>query len=375
MEERIQKILAQAGIASRRASEELILAGRVRVNGKIAEIGQKADATQDRIDVDGRVIKPPEAKVYIVLHKPRFMLTTVEPERGDSRPTVLDAVPVPERIFPVGRLDFESEGLVLLTNDGDLAQQLSHPRYGHEKEYRVLFARHPDAEQLETWRRGVVLEEGYKTQPADVRIETLVGKGAWVRIVMKEGRKRQIREIGALLALPVVRIVRVRIGSLVLGSLKPKEWRYLTSAEVDALRHRDTPRAKPWVKKRAEGDAGADDEKKKPLNRDHSPRPERNVTQSGAPRKRNPYGKGGGSRSTPSGAEHKKYSSADSSAGDEKKKPFSRGHSPRPERDTTESGAPRKRSSYGKGRNSRSTLPGAGSKKRSPQRRRGQTEK
>lgn len=281
MEERIQKILAQAGIASRRAGEELILAGRVRVNGKVAEIGQKADAARDRIDVDGRVIKAPEAKVYIALHKPRFMLTTVEPERGDSRPTVLDAVPVPERIFPVGRLDFESEGLVLLTNDGDLAQRLSHPRYGHEKEYRVLFARHPDAEQLETWRRGVVLEEGVKTQPADVRLESLAGKGAWVRIIMKEGRKRQIREIGALLALPVVRIVRVRIGSLALGTLKPKEWRYLTPAEVEALWHRDAPRPKPWFKKRPETEAAGADEKKKPLRRSFPPRPQRGAPADG----------------------------------------------------------------------------------------------
>lgn len=275
MEERIQKILAQAGIASRRAAEELILAGRVRVNGKVAEIGQKAEAARDRIDVDGKVIKPPETKIYIALHKPRFMLTTVEPERGDSRPTVLDAVPVPERIFPVGRLDFESEGLVLLTNDGDLAQRLSHPRYGHEKEYRVLFARHPDAEQLETWRRGVVIEEGYKTQPADVRLESLAGKGAWVRIVMKEGRKRQIREIGALLALPVVRIVRVRIGSLLLGTLKPREWRYLTPAEVEALHHRDAPRPKPWLKKRAADQPGADEKQKTTRRSAPQPGPER----------------------------------------------------------------------------------------------------
>lgn len=235
MEERLQKLLAQAGLASRRASEEFIFAGRVRVNGKVAVIGQKADPSRDKIEVDGHILHAPEQKVYIALHKPRFVLTTVEAETGDTRPTVLDLVPASGRMFPVGRLDFESEGLVLLTNDGELAQRLTHPRYGHEKEYKVLLARQPDAEQLEAWRRGVVMEDGYKTQPAQVRVETLFGKGAWVRIIMREGRKRQIREIGATLGLPVVRILRVRIGSLLLGTLKAKEWRYLSPAEVAAL--------------------------------------------------------------------------------------------------------------------------------------------
>jgi 23S rRNA pseudouridine2605 synthase len=139
-------------------------------------------------------------------------------------------------LYPVGRLDFDSEGLILMTNDGDLTNRLTHPRYGHQKEYRVLLARRPDEEQLSTWRRGVVLDDGYKTAPADVRFEATSGKGAWIRIVMGEGRKRQIREIGKLLGLPVVRIIRVRIGSLRLGSLKPRQWRHLTSDEVQALK-------------------------------------------------------------------------------------------------------------------------------------------
>jgi 23S rRNA pseudouridine2605 synthase len=123
-----------------------------------------------------------------------------------------------------------------MTNDGDLTNRLTHPRYGHLKEYRVLLARRPDEEQLATWRRGVVLDDGYKTAPADVRFEATSGKGAWIRVVMGEGRKRQIREIGKLLGLPVVRIIRVRIGSLRLGSLKPRQWRHLTSDEVRALK-------------------------------------------------------------------------------------------------------------------------------------------
>ncbi|PWH17871.1 MAG: pseudouridine synthase [Anaerolineae bacterium] len=236
MEERLQKILAQAGLGSRRDCEELILAGRVRVDGQVAKIGQKADPTTAKITVDGREIKPPEQKVYIALHKPRYVLTTVEPEAGDTRRTVRDLVGVPERLFPVGRLDFDSEGLVLMTNDGDLAQKLTHPSHGHEKEYRVLVARHPDQEQLDIWRRGVVLDDGYKTQPAEVRVESQAGKGMWLRVIMREGRKRQIREIGAKLNLPVVRIVRVRIGTLRLGNLKPGEWRVLTPEEVIALK-------------------------------------------------------------------------------------------------------------------------------------------
>jgi 23S rRNA pseudouridine2605 synthase len=236
MEERLQKIMAQAGLGSRRDCEEFIQAGRVRVNGAVAVIGQKADPAVAKITLDGRAVKPAEQKIYVALHKPRYVLSTVEPEQGDSRQTVRDLIPVTERLYPVGRLDFESEGLVLMTNDGDLAQKLTHPSHGHSKEYRVLLARHPDDEQLATWRRGVVLEDGYKTQSAEIRLESLAGKGAWVRIVMREGRKRQIREIGAILALPVVRILRVRIGNLLLGTLKPGEWRYLTSTEITALK-------------------------------------------------------------------------------------------------------------------------------------------
>ena len=235
MAERLQKILAQAGYGSRRACEDFITAGRVRVNGKIAELGQKADPTVDKITVDGKPIAAAERLTYIALYKPRNVLSTVEPERGDERQTVRDIVEVPGHLYPVGRLDYESEGLVLMTNDGDLTNRLTHPKFGHTKEYKVLLASRPDQEQIEAWRRGIVLEDGYKTAPADVRFETAQGKGAWVRVVMGEGRKRQIREICKQLGLPVVRIVRVRIGSLRLGNLKPRQWRYLTNKEVEEL--------------------------------------------------------------------------------------------------------------------------------------------
>jgi len=234
--ERLQKILAQAGYGSRRACEDFISAGRVRVNGKIAELGQKADPTTDKITLDGKPIVAAEALVYIALHKPRNILSTVEAEAGDGRRTVRDLVDVPDHIHPVGRLDYESEGLVLMTNDGDLTNKLTHPRYGHEKEYRVLLAKRPDQEQLEAWRRGVVLEDEYKTAPVDVRFETAQGKGAWIWVIMKEGRKRQIRETCKQLGLPIVRIVRTRIGTLRLSNLKPRQWRYLTMTEVNELK-------------------------------------------------------------------------------------------------------------------------------------------
>jgi 23S rRNA pseudouridine2605 synthase len=236
MEERLQKILAQAGYGSRRSCEQYIEAGRVRVNGQVAKLGQKADVAKDKITLDGKPVATNVEYVYVALHKPRNVLSTVRAEPGDNRKTVSDLVDLPDRIYPVGRLDFDSEGLILMTNDGGLANKLTHPRYGHEKEYRVLLAHRPDDKQLQAWARGVVLEDGHRTAPAQVRFESTAGKGAWIRVIMGEGRKRQIREIGFLLGLPVVRIVRIRIGTLRLDNLKPRQWRYLTTQEVTELR-------------------------------------------------------------------------------------------------------------------------------------------
>lgn len=234
MEERLQKILARAGHGSRRSCEDLILRGRVAVNGKTSKLGEKADQQKDKITLDGHEIPRQEKRVYYALHKPRYVLSDVDPK--DPRRTVLDLVPVQEHMFSVGRLDLESEGLILLTNDGELANRLTHPRYGHEKEYRVLFAVRPDAKQMAAWRHGVVLADGHRTAPANVRVETVQGKGAWMRIILREGRKRQIREVGSTLGMPVVRIIRVRIQSLLLGNLKSGEWRPLTPAEIRQLR-------------------------------------------------------------------------------------------------------------------------------------------
>ncbi len=240
--ERLQKILARAGLGSRRACEEIIAQGRVTVNGRVAKLGDKADPERDEIRVDGQRIKTAEPPVYIMLNKPRFVLSSTVSERGHK--TVRDLVPVPYRIVPVGRLDLESEGLLLLTNDGDLVNRLTHPRYGHEKEYRVLVAKRPDAKQLEALRHGVVLEDGTRTMPAEVRIERWHGKGAWLRITLKEGKKRQIREMCRLIGLPVVRLIRIRMGPLRLQGLKSGEWRYLTEGEIAALRRTTKPSGK-----------------------------------------------------------------------------------------------------------------------------------
>jgi 23S rRNA pseudouridine2605 synthase len=233
MEERVQKILAKAGYGSRRGCEELISAGRVRVNGQVISLGDKADPVRDKITLDGRPITQAEAFVYLALYKPRGVISTVSDP--DRRPAVRDLVPIGGTLYPVGRLDFDSEGLVLMTNDGNLTNQLTHPRYEHDKEYRVLVAKHPDLEQLNLWRRGVVLEDGFRTGPAEVYVISKYGKGAWLDVTLKEGHKRQIREMGRQTGLPVVRIVRVRIGELRLGNLKPREWRYLTTQEVESL--------------------------------------------------------------------------------------------------------------------------------------------
>lgn len=232
-EERLQKILARAGYGSRRRCEELIEQGRVRVDGQIATLGQKADIARQVITVDGERVRPPDEFLYLALYKPPHVLSDTEDGRG--RQTVLDLVPVSRRLFPVGRLDLNSEGLVLLTDDGALANRLLHPRYGHEREYRVLISGRVDESVLETWRRGVVVD-GERTLPSDVRVLRVESGNTWLKVVMREGKKRQIRRVAAALGHPVLRLIRVRIGPLEVQNLKPGEWRELTGAEVRALR-------------------------------------------------------------------------------------------------------------------------------------------
>lgn len=286
-EERVQKILARAGYGSRRASEELITAGRVKINGKAAILGSKADPHRDTITVDNQAIAKEQPPVYIAVNKPQGVLSEVSPD--EPRQTVRDLVPVPGHMFIVGRLDMESEGLILLTNDGELANRLSHPRYGHEKEYRVLVGSRPDERQLEALKHGVVLEDGYRTAPAQVRIDSLAGKGAWLQVILREGRKRQIREMGKQIGLPVLRILRIRIGTLLLGDLKPSAWRELRQEEVRALKVQKTyrepgrgsgraARSPERSGRRAEGESGsrkAGEHRQEPRETSRKPRSDR----------------------------------------------------------------------------------------------------
>jgi 23S rRNA pseudouridine2605 synthase len=233
-EERLQKVLARAGVASRRAAEELIQQGRVTVNRQVVtQLGAKVNPTVDEIRVDGQHIQASPGHVYIMLNKPRGVLSVMEDPRG--RRALADLVPVPVRLYPVGRLDATSEGLILLTDDGELANLLTHPRYQHEKEYRVLVNGYPSEATLEAWQRGVVLD-GKQTAPAGVAAIRREKNATLLRVVMHEGRKRQLRSVAALLGHPVRELRRVRLGPLALGTLEAGQWRYLTPKEIDGLR-------------------------------------------------------------------------------------------------------------------------------------------
>ena len=233
-EERVQKILAAAGFGSRRACEKFIQAGRVRVNGNIVSLGAKADPVKDRITLDDQPVAV-EEHLYIMLNKPRGVVSSLNPQ-GD-RKTVRDLVPLAGRLYPVGRLDADSEGLVLLTNDGELTNRLTHPRYGHTKEYEVLVDGYPKQEQLRTWQRGVVLDEEW-TSSARVKIIRKGASGTWLSVIMREGKKHQIRRTAQAIGLRVKRLVRTRIGNLRLGNLKSGEWRELKHSEIETIKRK-----------------------------------------------------------------------------------------------------------------------------------------
>jgi 23S rRNA pseudouridine2605 synthase len=238
-EERIQKLLAQAGYGSRRACEEYLTERRVTVNGRVVELGAKADPIRDVIKVDGKRVHFESKRIYLALNKPSGVVTTNADEFG--RQTVRDLIPIEGHLYPVGRLDADSEGLVLLTNDGDLANALTHPRYEHEKEYRVLVEGAPSASTLKAWRHGVLLE-GQMTAPAKVEVTGGDRGLTWVRVTMHEGRKRQIRELAGMLGHPVKYLQRVRIGPIRLTNLKVGEWRHLSASEVKLLQGLIEPR-------------------------------------------------------------------------------------------------------------------------------------
>ncbi|HEY44347.1 MAG TPA: rRNA pseudouridine synthase [Anaerolineae bacterium] len=231
--ERLQKVLARSGYGSRRSCEDLIRAGRVTINGRRADIGTLVNPEVDEIYVNGDQLKPAERKVYIVLNKPVGVLSSLRSQGG--KPTVRDLIKTKERVYPVGRLDVDSEGLILLTNDGELTDRLTHPRYGHEKEYRVLLNRKPDDTQLDVWRNGVVLPDGSKSLPARCWLEDDQGQTPWLRVVMRQGRKRQIRETARALGLQVRKLIRVRIGRLRLGDLQPGQYRELSQNDIHTM--------------------------------------------------------------------------------------------------------------------------------------------
>ena len=229
--ERLQKILSQAGVASRRASEQLMLEGRVTVNGQtIRELGTKADASRDDIRVDGRRVKIAERHRYLLLNKPRGYVTTrSDPQR---RPTVIDLLHgVRDYVYPVGRLDFDSEGLLLLTNDGDLAARLTHPRHGVARVYDVRVLGEPDRHDIDRLSKGVTIEDR-RTAPADVKV---AGPGHLV-VTIREGRNRQVRKMCDAIGHPVAALKRVAIGPIRDAKLKPGEWRELTEDEVRRLK-------------------------------------------------------------------------------------------------------------------------------------------
>jgi 23S rRNA pseudouridine2605 synthase len=232
--DRVQKVLARAGLGSRRACDELVAAGRVRVNGVVAELGTRVDPDHDRIEVDGAVIGVRPDLVHYLLNKPVGVVTTVSDPQG--RPTVIDLVPAEPRVFPIGRLDADTEGLLVLTNDGDLAQRVAHPSHGVDKEYLAEVEGRPSRGILRQLREGVVLDDD-RTAPAKV---TLVGDNA-LRITLHEGRNRQVRRMCAAVGHPVVRLVRVRIGPLSDRRLAPGEWRPLTQPELRALERAAAP--------------------------------------------------------------------------------------------------------------------------------------
>lgn len=277
-QERLQKVLARAGLGSRRACEELILAGRVTVDGQtVAELGARVDPAAAEIRVDGRPIAI-ERRRYIVLHKPAGYLSGPDPRAG--YPSWQELVKAPERLYAVGRLDQDSEGLLLLTNDGELALRLMHPRFAHPKTYLVQVEGRPNPRKIRRLQHGVMLEDG-PTLPAQVTLlseppvpeprgAAAPRRGAaapgpaprprptsWLKITLREGRKRQVRRMVALLGHPALRVIRVGLGPLVLGDLRPGKWRDLSSGEVRALREAAWRGAAP-------DDAAIQEQRKKP---------------------------------------------------------------------------------------------------------------
>ncbi|BCA56869.1 Ribosomal large subunit pseudouridine synthase B [Nitrospira sp. KM1] len=235
MEIRLQKLIAGTGIASRRKAEELIAAGRVAVNGKvITELGTKVEPGRDHVKVDGKHLSAPQPFVYLLLNKPKHVMSTLDDPGG--RPTVKDYLRgVSVRVFPVGRLDFDSEGLMLLTNNGDLSQTLLHPRYHVAKTYLIKVKGILTDEEIARLEQGVRLEDGM-TGPALVKKVRKAEQNSWLEITIREGRKHQVKRMLESVGHRVTKLTRVKMGPLILGNLEPGEFRFLSDREANALR-------------------------------------------------------------------------------------------------------------------------------------------
>jgi 23S rRNA pseudouridine2605 synthase len=269
--ERLQKILAAAGIASRRGSESLIAAGRVTVDGRVATLGEQADPERSRIEVDGRSIETAAAPVHLALHKPAGITSTVRDPHAER--TVLQLLPTAlmppgSRLYPVGRLDRDSEGLVLLTNDGGWAQRVLHPRYGIDREYAVGLEAWLSNDQRRALDAGIQLDEGlalfaHPIRPASTAetdrlvrlLDPIPGQLAWYRVVLRQGWKRQVRRMFGAVGAPIRRLVRVRIGPVRLDELGSGRYRRLRGAEVRALGTQPAGILPPWTGRREPGHA------------------------------------------------------------------------------------------------------------------------
>ena len=309
--QRLQKILAQAGVASRRAAEVLITEGRVRVNGRIVrELGSRANPRRDRVEVDGRRLVA-ERHVYCLLHKPRGVVTTLDDPEG--RRTVKDLLrDIEQRVFPVGRLDFQTSGVLLLTNDGELAQALLHPRRSVPKTYHAKLEGQVDKERLEALRTGVVLDDGAKTAPAEVNVLRSDGKYTSLEITIAEGKNRQIHRMGEAIGRTVVRLTRTSFAGLTLESLRAGQLRPLSALELADLKQKYlqvAPRRKRPTGQEPEGvpedaTSGADEPRAPKRAGGRGPRPPRKGSQAAAggpvaPRPRRPVAPRRGAATAP----------------------------------------------------------------------------
>ena len=233
---RVQKYLSTYGICSRRKGEALIEAGRVFIVRKKAVLGDKVAPDRDKVYVDNKLVVAERQKVYILLNKPRGYVTTTNDPEG--RKTILDLInKVKERVYPVGRLDYDTEGLILLTNDGDLTYGLTHPKHHISKTYKVRCKGEVDMVAIQALRSGVTLEDGYKTQKAEVYVIELNKENSLLEVTIYEGKNRQIRKMFEIVGHPVTRLTRIKIGDMKIGDLKSGSYRFLTKSEVDKLKN------------------------------------------------------------------------------------------------------------------------------------------